>query len=101
MAIPPMATAQPSSERRPSQSALVNGLRRSIAGSPVVGDEEFLEIGLLTEQVDHGVPGGGLDQRVGPAAEPAVQRRVDHGDVTDPGQVGEFLRRYRCLEVDL
>src|SRR5690349_9711845 len=98
--MPAMVTVQPSSDRRASQSAFRYGLA-SIVGSAVVGDEELLQVGLLAQQVDHGVLGGRLDQRVGPTIEAAVQGRVGDGDVLDPGQGGELLHRYRRLEVDL
>src|SRR5947208_16348467 len=96
-----MPIPQPRIARRASHSALVNGLRSIIGGSRVVGAEQFFQVRLLGEQADHGVLGGGLDQRVGPAVQPAAQHVGGQRDVADPGQAGELLDGDRVLEVDL
>src|SRR5215216_2137487 len=75
-----IASDQPSSERRASQRVLVKTLR-SIRASPVavVREEQFLEVGLLGQQAHHGMLGGGLDQVVGAALQPAAEDRALHG----------------------
>src|ERR671910_776191 len=85
---PTMATVQPGSERRASQIDLVNTLRSNTVGLRplVVVEEDLLEVRLLAEQVDDGVPGRGLDQLVGVPGQPGVQGRAGHRHVGETGQ---------------
>jgi hypothetical protein len=67
----------------------------------IVGQEQLLQVGLLRQQVDDRVPGGGLEQPIRAALQPAAQDGAVDGQVVDPWQPGEVVGGDRGGEADL